>query len=217
VLDGRPIRHWEGFREALKRDSYALHRVTFQRGDERRVAEYRLERRKGKAEQGQADDAVLGIRNWLPGVIDAPVPNPQLLRYALREALSETAKVVELTVVSMLRLLQGRLSIKAIGGPLTIFEVAGTAAEAGPLNYLTLMAFISINLGLINLLPIPLLDGGHLPFLLYEAVARRPLSLKLREHAHVAGLVVLLSLMVLAFKNDIERQWPRIVDHVTGP
>jgi regulator of sigma E protease len=74
------------------------------------------------------------------------------------------------------------------------------------------MAFISINLGLINLLPIPLLDGGHLLFLLYEAVVRRPLSMKLREYAHIAGLLMLLTIMVLAFKNDIERQWPQIVE-----
>ena len=86
-----------------------------------------------------------------------------------------TSEVVELTLFSILRLMQGRLSVKSIGGPLTIFDVAGTAAREGALNYLTLMAFISINLGLINLLPIPLLDGGQLLFTLFEAVLRRPM------------------------------------------
>jgi regulator of sigma E protease len=108
------------------------------------------------------------------------------------------------------------LSVKSIGGPLTIFEVAGTAAREGALNYLTLMAFISINLGLINLLPIPLLDGGHLLFVMYEAVVRRPISTRMREYAHIAGLLVLVAIMILAFKNDIERQWPRIVEQITG-
>ena len=112
--------------------------------------------------------------------------------------------------------MQGRLSVKSIGGPLTIFEVAGTAAREGALNYLTLMAFISINLGLINLLPIPLLDGGHLMFVLYEAVVRRPISTRMREYAHIVGLLVLVAIMILAFKNDLERQWPRILDTITS-
>lgn len=217
-LDGRPIRRWDSFLHDLEREPSALHRLIYRREGEQHVARFRLEPREGKSEQGQpAQYYAVGIRNWVPKRVEPPVPNPHPLSYAFREAFRETAKVVKLTVYSMLRLVQGRLSIKAIGGPLTIFEVAGTAAEAGPLNYLTLMAFISINLGLINLLPIPLLDGGHLPFLVYEAVARRPLSLRIREYAHVAGLVVLLALMVLAFKNDLERQWPRIVERVSGP
>jgi regulator of sigma E protease len=152
----------------------------------------------------------------MPARADAPVANPHPITYAAREAVRATADVIDLTLTSILRLLQGRLSIKSIGGPLTIFDVAGTAARQGALNYLTLMAFISINLGLINLLPIPLLDGGHLLFLLYEAVVRRPLSLKVREYAHIAGLLMLLAIMILAFKNDIERQWPQIVDDLTA-
>jgi regulator of sigma E protease len=62
---------------------------------------------------------------------------------------------------------------------------------------------------LINLLPIPLLDGGHMMFLISEAVLRRPVSVRVREYAHIAGLLVLVAIMILAFKNDIERQWPQ--------
>ena len=126
------------------------------------------------------------------------------------------ARDVELTVVSIVRLLQGRLSVKSIGGPLTMFEFAGTAAQEGALNYLNLMAFISINLGLINLLPIPMLDGGHLLIFGIEGVMRRRLSIRVRQYASLAGLSLLLLLMVFAFKNDIERQWPRIVDAITS-
>ena len=70
------------------------------------------------------------------------------------------------------------------------------------------MGFISVNLGLINLMPIPLLDGGHLLFLLLELVSRKPLSVRVREYASIFGLTVLILLMVFAFKNDVERQWP---------
>jgi regulator of sigma E protease len=78
------------------------------------------------------------------------------------------------------------------------------------------MAFISINLGLINLLPVPLLDGGHLMFFLVEAIVRRPISIRVREYAHIAGLAFLIGIMILAFKNDIERQWPEIIAQITG-
>ena len=76
------------------------------------------------------------------------------------------------------------------------------------------MAFITINLGLINLMPVPMLDGGHLLFLFFEVVARRPLSRRTREFASLVGLVLILLLMGLAFKNDIERQWPRIQEAI---
>jgi regulator of sigma E protease len=74
------------------------------------------------------------------------------------------------------------------------------------------MAFISINLGLLNLLPIPLLDGGHLLFFLIEGVSRRPLAARAREVASLVGFGLLVLLMVLAFKNDLERRWPDIVE-----
>jgi regulator of sigma E protease len=156
------------------------------------------------------------MRNWAPARADAPVANPEPIFYAMREAFRGTADVVQLTLYSVLRLLQGRLTMKSIGGPLTVFEVTGTAAQQGTLNYLTLMAFISINLGLINLLPVPLLDGGHLMFFVVEAIVRRPVSIRVREYAHIAGLAFLIGIMILAFKNDIERQWPEIVAQMTG-
>jgi regulator of sigma E protease len=115
-----------------------------------------------------------------------------------------------LTTVSIVRLLQGRLSMKTLGGPLTIYDAASDAAREGALNYLFLMGFISVNLGLINLMPIPLLDGGHLLFLLIELISRKPLSVRVREYASILGLTVLVLLMVFAFKNDVERQWPEL-------
>jgi regulator of sigma E protease len=216
-LDGRPITMWAAFLEDLRAGRGTEHLLRWRRGEQVLSARLALEHEHGFTEHGQGYDRyVVAIRNWLPTRLDAAVPNPRPLSYAVRESLRATTEVVELNLVSILRLLQGRLSIKSLGGPLTIFDVAGTAARQGALNYLTLMAFISINLGLINLLPIPLLDGGHLLFLFYEAVARRPLSLKLREYAHIAGLLMLLAIMVLAFKNDIERQWPQIVEELTA-
>ena len=69
------------------------------------------------------------------------------------------------------------------------------------------MALISINLGLFNLLPVPVLDGGHLLFFAIESLLRRPLPLRMRELAHVVGMAILVGLTLLAFKNDLERRW----------
>ncbi|HEX7478215.1 MAG TPA: site-2 protease family protein [Polyangiales bacterium] len=216
-LDGRPVRLWATFLQDLKAQRGRKHWLTWRRGERQLSGQLTLTHQRGVSEQGQVYDRyVVGIRNWVPTRLDAPVPNPRPITYAVREALRATADVVQLTLFSVVRLVQGRLTMKSIGGPLTVFQVAGTAAQAGALNYLTLMAFISINLGLINLLPVPLLDGGHLMFFLVEAVARRPVSVRVREYAHMAGLVFLLGMMILAFKNDIERQWPELVHQIAG-
>jgi regulator of sigma E protease len=218
TLDGRPLRAWATFLEDLKAERGKRHTLSWRRGDQELSGSFALAHQRGVTDEGQVYDRyVVGIRNWVPARADTPVPNPQPLVYAFREAIRATSDVVELTLFSVVRLFQGRLTMKSIGGPLTVFEVAGTAAQEGALNYLTLMAFISINLGLINLLPVPLLDGGHLMFFLVEAVARRPISVRFREYAHIAGLVFLLGIMILAVKNDLERQWPEIVSQLTGP
>jgi regulator of sigma E protease len=216
-LDGTPIRMWATFLEDLKTGRGKRHQLTWQRGDAQLEGSFTLAHQHGVTAEGQVYDRyVVGMRNWVPTRVDALVPNPAPISYALREAFRATADVVQLTLFSVVRLFQGRLTMKSIGGPLTVFEVAGTAAQQGTLNYLTLMAFISINLGLINLLPVPLLDGGHLMFFLVEAIVRRPISSRVREYAHIAGLAFLVGIMVLAFKNDIERQWPQIVAQITS-
>ncbi len=216
-LDGRPIRLWATFLQDLKAGRGKKHSLSWRRADREMSGQLELTHQRGVSEQGQVYDRyVVGIRNWVPTRLDPAVPNPRPISYAVREAFRATADVVQLTLFSVVRLLQGRLTMKSIGGPLTVFQVAGTAAQAGALNYLTLMAFISINLGLINLLPVPLLDGGHLMFFVVEAVARRPVSVRVREYAHMAGLAFLLAMMILAFKNDIERQWPGLVHHLLG-
>jgi len=216
-LDGRPIRLWATFLADLKVGRGRAHLLEWRRGDRVLSAPFRLAHERGVNEYGQRYDRfAVGMYNWVPSRVDPPVANPHPLLYAVREAFRQTAEVMELTAYSIVRLSQGRLTMKSIAGPLTMFEATGTAAREGALNYLTLMAFISINLGLINLLPIPLLDGGHLLFFAVEAVARRPLSVRVREYASIVGLTLLVLLMVLAFKNDLERQWPHIVDAITS-
>jgi regulator of sigma E protease len=92
-----------------------------------------------------------------------------------------------------------------------IGQVAAQTARLGMETFLSFMGLVSVNLAVLNLLPIPILDGGQFLFLVAEGIRRRPLSYKLRERLTVVGLVLIVMLMVLAFKNDIARNWDFIV------
>lgn len=118
---------------------------------------------------------------------------------------SETWEIAELTVLAIAKILTGTLSAKTLGGPIMIAQLAGQQAEAGILNLIFFIALLSVNLGILNLLPIPVLDGGHLLFFLIEAVSRRPVNLKMREVAQQIGIFVLILLMIYVFYNDISR------------
>jgi regulator of sigma E protease len=102
-------------------------------------------------------------------------------------------------------LFSGRISGREVGGPILIGQLAGESARMGLDPFLAFMALISINLAILNLLPVPVLDGGQFLFLLAEAVIRRPLPLKLRERLTAVGMVLIVLLMGLAFSNDIRR------------
>jgi regulator of sigma E protease len=110
-----------------------------------------------------------------------------------------------LIVKGIAKIVQGDIPLDNMGGPIMLFVIAEKSAKSGLTDFLTMVAVISVNLGLVNLVPVPVLDGGHLMFLGIEAVRRRPPSVRVREVANVVGLVMLLMLMVLVFKNDIVR------------
>lgn len=117
----------------------------------------------------------------------------------------QTANVIRLTVLSIVKLVERAIPLDTIGGPIMIAKMAGQQAAAGGVSYLAFMALLSVNLGILNLLPVPILDGGHLFFYLWELLFRKPVSMKAREIAQQVGLVLLIGLMVLAFYNDIAR------------
>ncbi|MCB9481890.1 MAG: RIP metalloprotease RseP [Desulfobacteraceae bacterium] len=124
---------------------------------------------------------------------------------AMSESLSQTWKVIELTFVGIVKMIDGTISKDNLGGPIMIAQMAGDQAKQGLTSFLIFICLISINLGLLNLLPVPVLDGGHLMFFLIEMVTGKPVSIKVREVAQQIGLFLLLTLMVFAFYNDILR------------
>jgi regulator of sigma E protease len=114
-------------------------------------------------------------------------------------------ELIELTYLFIGKLFTGHVSSDNIGGPISVVQIAGQAAQTDVASIFLILAFLSIQLGILNLLPIPILDGGHLFFNLIEVIIRRPLSLRIREIAQQVGLALLLLLMLLAFYNDITR------------
>ncbi len=116
-----------------------------------------------------------------------------------------TYELSEMMVIGVVKLIKGDISKDNLGGPIMIAQMAGDQAKKGAASLLEFIALISINLGILNFLPIPVLDGGHLLFFIIEAVTGRPVSVKIREIAQQAGIIILVLLMVFAFYNDIMR------------
>lgn len=121
------------------------------------------------------------------------------------KGMEHTWNVTRMTLVAVVKIIGGAISLDNIGGPIMIVKTAGEQAETGLVYFLSFMALLSVNLGLLNLFPIPVLDGGHLMFYLWELVVGKPVSMKAREIAQQVGMVLLVGLMVLAFYNDIAR------------
>jgi regulator of sigma E protease len=118
-------------------------------------------------------------------------------------AFSQTGNTVKMMVVTLGQVISGTRSVKEMGGPLKIAQYSGQQASLGWLDFVLFMSLISINLGFINLLPIPLLDGGHLLFYTIEGVRRKPLKPEAQEWAFRTGLAVLLALMIFVTLNDL--------------
>ena len=144
------------------------------------------------------------IRRGMLGVYPAPqVLEPVPIYRAVPMAVSYTAHLTRSIVDGIVQIFRGRVSASEIGGPIKIAQIAGQGAKLGLLPFVELVALFSINLGFINLLPVPMLDGGHLFFYVVEAVRRRPVSARSMEWAFRGGLAVILALFVFATANDL--------------
>jgi regulator of sigma E protease len=139
----------------------------------------------------------LGIHSTLK--IGEPVP----VYKAVPMAVDQTVRLTRSIGDGLVQLVRGRVSAKQLGGPITIARVAGTGAELGLLPFIGLLAMLSINLGFINLLPVPMLDGGHLFFYAIEGVRRRPVSAEALDWAFRGGLALIFALMIFVTVNDL--------------
>jgi regulator of sigma E protease len=139
----------------------------------------------------------------------SPSPQTEIERLnpfsAFGAGLHQTWTISRLTFVSIVKMFQGVVSPKTLGGPILIAQIAGAQVREGIVPFILFMALLSINLGILNLLPIPVLDGGHLFFYLIEIVTGREVNLRWREMAQQVGFVLLILLMLFVFVLDIER------------
>jgi regulator of sigma E protease len=162
-----------------------------------------------------AADAVIGVRTekdrfgntFRIGQLGIGPADPVLSPVGIFEAplvgLRATGDIIQMTIDGLGQIITGRRSISELGGPLKIAQVSGERLAMGPAEFVFLIALISINLGFINLLPVPVLDGGHLLFYAVEAVRRKPAEPQVMEWAFRGGLVAILALMLFVTFNDL--------------
>lgn len=150
---------------------------------------------KGKT-QGRAGVMIGGLAHISYGPLEA-----------IPEAWHQLKEETSLIALSVWRLLEGNLSVKTLGGPITIAKAAGQTAEIGLVVFLGFLAFFSISLGILNLFPIPMLDGGWMVFSLYEMIMRRPLPERFLNLAQGLGFSLVMLLMAVAIYNDVIRQF----------
>ena len=150
--------------------------------------------------QTPVDSGFIGAQANPPTVYSA-----QPLGQAIVAGFGDTVERTGQVVVFLGRLVAGRVSAREVGGVVLIAQLSGQAARLGIVTFMTFLALISLNLAVLNLLPIPVLDGGHVMFLLAEAIRGRPVSLAVRMRLTQVGFVVLMALMILAVSNDVLR------------
>ncbi len=208
-LDGAPLRPGELLEPAFEERPERPFGVGWVDGDGKpHQATVKLSPRTRRDEY--QTESTLYVFGAQPARAVRPVPEVPIegrAWWAAGRSLRLTAQVTATMARILALLAAGRVPATAIGGPIMIYHLAGVAAARGADQYLAMVALISLNLGLINLLPVPILDGGQLLFLGIEAVRRRPIGRRTRDRAAWIGLALLAALMLLAAYNDLVRYW----------
>jgi regulator of sigma E protease len=200
-IDGRPVVQWYDVLETLQASPGKPLEMELARGDRRLTVQVTPEPETIRDADGKNREVGrIGV-----AVATSFRSEPLGLGAAIVEGGKATIGASTQIVRTVRGLFSGRISRREVGGPILIGQLAGESARLGVDAFLAFMALISINLAILNLLPIPVLDGGQVLFLLAEAVIRRPLPLKVRERLTAVGLVLIVLLMGLAFSNDIRR------------
>jgi regulator of sigma E protease len=210
ALDDKPVPHWLDLDQRLQAEPNRTFKLTW-----RRAAGGKIETKTGELTQlwrQQLDDynhtvsrLVFGARNDVDRGRGATVAIDGRFGYALSKAFERTGEAISTMAGGFVRILSGDEPGEALGGPLMMYRVASVSGNQGWDSFLLMIALISVNLGLLNLLPIPMLDGGHLLVFVIEGVRRRPVSVAARDRIQLAGLIVVGLIMILAVRNDVMR------------
>ena len=197
-VNGRDIERFEDFHAVVRLNPEQRLLFTVDRGG--RILEVPVVPRAITLSDRFGNEARVGqLGVEVPPKVIVQLPAGQVVGEALRQ----TADTVRTMVIALGQVISGTRSLEEMGGPLKIAQYSGQQASLGWLDFVLFMTLISINLGFINLLPIPLLDGGHLLFYVIEGVRRKPLKPEAQEWAFRTGLAVLLALMIFVTFNDL--------------
>jgi regulator of sigma E protease len=200
-IDGRPIDEWNSLREFVHARPGEELLFTVMRGE--RQLSFRITPRLQETHNIFGEAVRVGLIGVAPaGEVIARRYSPHV---AVGKGFAWTGGLLKLIVVSVVKMVQGKVSADNLAGPLGIAQMAGETYKSGLLVFISFLAFVSVSLGILNLLPVPVLDGGHIIFIGIEAVRGKPVDIRKREIAQQVGLALLLSLMVLAFYNDVMR------------
>lgn len=199
AIDGSEVTEWEDLSKRIKASGGKALGFQIRRGTETINVTVQPSKKENRNIFGELkDDWMIGIGSQVS--IEKGKPGLAVVR-----AVYQTYDYAKLTLVAFYKMIVGDVSPRNIGGPILIAQLAGQQAQEGLGSFLAFLAVLSINLGVLNLLPVPVLDGGHLLFFLVEAVIRKPVSLRYREMAQQVGICLLGLLMIYAFYNDILR------------
>ncbi len=201
-IDGIAVDDWQQVVDSVRaRPGQRVQLKVLRDGEVLDVALELAVRGEGKARTGYMGAGVAGI-GWPAEMLREVSYGPL---EAVGQALSRTWTMSLLTLDSIKKMLLGELSVKNLSGPITIAKVAGASAQSGVGDFLNFLAYLSISLGVLNLLPIPVLDGGHLLFYLVEWVRGRPLSERVQAWGMQIGISLVVGVMLLALVNDLSR------------
>jgi regulator of sigma E protease len=199
AIDGRTVKEWEELSRAIKESQGRPLKVRLSRAAEESEVTVVPAKKETRNIFGEKRD------EWMIGIGSQVSIEKGKSGLAFLRAFQQTYDYAKITLLALYKMLTGDVSPKNLGGPILIAQMAGQQAQEGLASFLAFLAVLSVNLGVLNLLPIPVLDGGHLLFFLVEAIIRRPVSVKHRELAQQVGIFILLLLMVYAFYNDLAR------------
>lgn len=205
AIDGVKMKDWFDVAEIVQASPEKLLKIDVLRNGEIRQLDV--------MPQGQRDNmgnviGMLGVQST-PGKVTIPDEYKQTIQYnpaqALMMAVDKTGQISGMILNSMAKMVRGLIGLDNLSGPITIAKVAGQSAEMGWQTFISFMALMSISLGILNLLPIPMLDGGHLVYYFIEAIRGKPVSEQIQIFGLKIGMVLLGSMMLLALFNDFMR------------
>jgi len=201
-LNGQPLESWQQLTGTIAESAGVALTLTI----ERQGAEQKITVIPGERERGSDVIGYLGIAPEVGELPEGYVFNHQYgIVGGLRKGAEQTWELMVVSVKMIGKLITGDVSVKNLAGPLSIAEGAGVSASSGFVYFLSFLALLSVNLGIINLVPLPMLDGGHLAFFVAEWVRGKPVSEKVQDICYRIGGALVFALMIIAISNDIMR------------